>query len=1442
MVCVPIFKGALRMSPTHTKKSEKQLLRQKVEKLFSKKLKTMPKIQPKDIEALALIHGLQVHQVELEMQNEELRKAQAEIEESRTKYSDLYDFSPAGYFTFNQAGEILEVNLTGASFLGVDRPLLLHTPFSTFVDSEFRSLFRDHRLGVLRRGAKERCELKLVKKNGMPFYASLESISIPYGKTFRIRSVVSDVTELKRAQEKAEIEHAFRISIEKSIPSGIAVVSLEGQLSYVNPGFCRMVGRSEKELLKTKPPFTFWPPEELDRIKRAFQAMLDGKSSRDGIELRFMRKNGERFDVLVAFSQLKDLKGNLIGWVETFGDITHLKQMENKLTELNTQLEERARQRTAELETVNRQLRQEIAERKQAEEAVRESESRYRSLFDHMINGFAYHKILFNDEGKPIDYVYLEVNDAFENLTGLKKRNVIGKRVTEVLPGIEKDPVDWIGIYGRVVKSGKPIKFENYSEALKKWYSVSAYSPRKDYFATVFEDITERKGMEEETQRLLTGIQQEKERLSALVNSINDEVWLADTQERFTLANPSALSEFGLSSTDTIEIQTFAKNLEVYHSDGRPRSVEEAPPLRALKGEVLKNLEEIVRTPASGELRHRQVSASPVTDSRGNIIGSVSVVRDITDRKRMEEALRTSKEKFEILSETASRLLATHRPQELVNELCQKVMAYLDCHAFFNYLADEEKQRLHLNAYSGIPEETGKEIEWLDFGVAVCGCAAQDASRIVCENIPETSDVRTELVKSFGIKAYACHPLFSAGRVIGTLSFGTRSRTTFTEEELSLMKTVADQVAMAMEKMSLIDALRKSRDELEIRVQKRTAELAKVNEGLKVEIAERKQTEEALRKLTYDLNKRVKEVNCLYSVSYYVDKQHLLLNEKLKHIVNIIPSGWRFAELTCARIVLEGQEYKTENLRETPWRQSSDIIVHGEKIGMIEVFYLEKKPEEYEGPFFKEERNLINAIAVELGEMVAHKRADEAVKAERQRFYDVLEMLPAYLVLLTPDYHMPFSNRFFRERFGESHGKRCFEYLFGRSEPCEVCESYTVLKTGAVHKWEWTGPDGRIYDVTDFPFTDTDGSTLILEMGIDITERKRAEEALRAAHGYTRSLIEASPDPLVTISADGKIMDVNRATEHATGVARQQLIGSDFSDYFTDPVKARVGYRQVFEKGSVRDYPLAIQHTSGMITDVLYNATIYRNEAGGIQGIFAAARDITDRKRVEEALRESENRLRVLSSQLLTAQESERKRIAMELHDGIGQMLTAIKFKVENTLHEKQKIGAKGKSLEAIIPLIKETMEEVRRMQMDLRPSTLDDLGVLATLGWFCREYQKIYSHIRVDKEIGIEENEVSTPLKVVLYRLTQEAMNNIAKHSQADLVRLSLRKQETEIEWVIEDNGIGFDLEKILFPEGSKRGLGLSSIRERVELSGGKLMIESTQGKGTTVRASWPL
>jgi len=155
-----------------------------------------------------------------------------------------------------------------------------------------------------------------------------------------------------------------------------------------------------------------------------------------------------------------------------------------------------------------------------------EKDKEYKLLFDNIINIFSYHKIITDDKGKPIDYEFIDVNPAFEELIGLPKKDIVGKRVTQVLPGTEKDPADWIGKYGNVALTGKPIKFENYSENLKKWFSISAYSPKKGYFVTLFEDITDIKNTKDLIQKKLD----EAEKLNQLM--VNRELKMIELKKQ----------------------------------------------------------------------------------------------------------------------------------------------------------------------------------------------------------------------------------------------------------------------------------------------------------------------------------------------------------------------------------------------------------------------------------------------------------------------------------------------------------------------------------------------------------------------------------------------------------------------------------------------------------------------------------------------------------------------------------------------------------------------------------------------------------------------------------------------------------------------------------------------------------------------------------------------
>lgn len=186
--------------------------------------------------------------------------------------------------------------------------------------------------------------------------------------------------------------------------------------------------------------------------------------------------------------------------------------------------------------------------------------------------------------------------------------------------------------------------------------------------------------------------------------------------------------------------------------------------------------------------------------------------------------------------------------------------------------------------------------------------------------------------------------------------------------------------------------------------------------------------------------------------------------------------------------------------------------------------------------------------------------------------------------------------------------------------------------------------------------------------------------------------------------------------------------------------------------------------------------------------------------------------------------ENESKRIGAELHDGIAQTVSTIKMRAETAKMqiEKNDPAEVGKSLDSIIAISQIAVEEIRRVSRNLRPAMLDNLGILPTVSWLCREFEKTSSKIKIREYIDIDEKSILDQLKIVIFRIMQESFNNIARHSDASLVDLSLKQADCRILLTIKDNGGGFDVERTLNSEQSGKGLGLASMKERAELSGG--------------------
>ena len=267
----------------------------------------------------------------------------------------------------------------------------------------------------------------------------------------------------------------------------------------------------------------------------------------------------------------------------------------------------------------------------------------FNMFFDRMMDAFAYHKIVLDKSGKPVDYIFLEVNNAFEKMTGLKRSEIVGKRVTEVLKGIENDPADWIGVYGKVALTCQPAQFENFAEPLGKWYNISAYCPEKGYFVALFEDITERKKAEQE-------LRQAKNDWERTFDAVPDFVAILDTDYKIVRANKPMAQQLGVTKEQAIGQLCY----KCVHGTAMPPDF---CPHAQLLQDGKEHIAEVHEPRLGGDFI---VSATPLHDEKGQLIGSIHVARNISERKKAEEAREISEQRWSTtISSIGDAVIAT---------------------------------------------------------------------------------------------------------------------------------------------------------------------------------------------------------------------------------------------------------------------------------------------------------------------------------------------------------------------------------------------------------------------------------------------------------------------------------------------------------------------------------------------------------------------------------------------------------------------------------------------------------------------------------------------------------------------------------------------------------------------------------------------------------------
>ena len=651
-----------------------------------------------------------------------------------------------------------------------------------------------------------------------------------------------------------------------------------------------------------------------------------------------------------------------------------------------------------------------------------------------------------------------------------------------------------------------------------------------------------------------------KDALRTLIDSIPDEIWFADTERRFTLVNPSGAREFRIGAPGPVDVAELARSLEIYRADGTLRPVEEAPPLRALRGETVRDQEEIVRTPVNGELRYRQISASPVRDAAGNIAGSVSVVRDITAHKRAEEALRVSEERLRLALDAAELGTFEYRPAtgESLWDAQAKALWGLPPDADVAY--PRVLERIH-------PEDRAR----------IRGIT----HTAVTTESPEFSEAEYRVIWPDG----SLHWILGSSRTFFEGKGAGRHATRMIGAHRDI---TASKRAEA--------ALRESEGRMRLFVEHAPAAIALL-----------------------DRQMRYMAVSRRWLADYSLGGQDVI-GRSHYDVFPEIPERWKDIHRRC----LAGA---VETCDEDPFPRAN---------GTLDWVRWEIHP-------WRDGKGEVGGIVIFSEQITARKLAEEALRASEQQYRTLFETMAEGFSLnqiVCDEAGKPCDLRYLsvNPAFERHTGLKAADILgrttrelFPLAEP-EWFERYgKVALTGEPARFEAQfGPLDRWFEVSAFR-TEPGRFGVVFT---DITERKRTGEALRESEALLRVFFD-SPGVMRGIQeiVDGRIVHVscNAAAAEMLGMDRESIAGKSLSDAGT-PEEAAPLWVSVYEESRRTGKPASMEYArrcaDGQEHWLLVTASYLGAGTSGNPRFGYSCLDLTDRKRAEEALRESEERFR----------------------------------------------------------------------------------------------------------------------------------------------------------------------------------------------------------------------